>query len=99
MDIIKDHLLYFWKMTAKKMHAHPGSLIDPFPTSYFAYCVPTDADSYKLGKIDLQGPMSGKVLKKALLNPDAVFEDMVYFSFKGNYLPNSLAPATVKLTP
>jgi aminomethyltransferase len=51
-----------------------------------------------IGKIDLQGPMSGKILKKALLNPDAVFEDMSFFSFKGHYLPNSSSPATVKLT-
>ncbi len=50
-----------------------------------------------IGKIDLQGPMSGKILNKVLLNPEAVFEEMFYFSFKGNYLPSSLSPATVTL--
>jgi aminomethyltransferase len=50
-----------------------------------------------LGKIDLQGPMSGKILKKILFNPEAVFEEMSYFSFKGHYLPNASSPATVTL--
>ena len=51
-----------------------------------------------IGKIDLQGPMSGKILKKVLLHPEAVLEDMPYFSFKGHYRSNSSLPATVKLT-
>ena len=42
--------------------------------------------------------MSGKILQKVLLNPEAVFEEMSYFSFKGHYLSSSLSPATVKLT-
>ena len=51
-----------------------------------------------IGKIDLQGPMSGKILKKVLFNPEAVFEEMSYFSFIGHYQSNSSSPATVKLT-
>lgn len=42
--------------------------------------------------------MSGKILKKVLLNFEAVFEGMSYFSFKGYYLSSSSPPATVKLT-
>jgi len=51
-----------------------------------------------IGKIDLQGPMSGKVLKKVLLKPEAVLEEMSYFSFKGHYQSSSSSPATVELT-
>jgi len=51
-----------------------------------------------IGKIDLQGPMSGRILKKALINPEVVFEEMSYFSFKGYYRSNSSSPDTVKLT-
>ncbi len=36
-----------------------------------------------VGKMDLQGPASAKILKKILKNPDRVFEAMPYFSFKG----------------
>ena len=51
-----------------------------------------------IGKIDLQGPLSGRIMKKVLLKPEAVFEDMPYFSFKGHYRLNSSSPSTVKLT-
>ncbi len=39
--------------------------------------------SDKVGKIDLQGPASGRVLKKIIKNPEKVFNAMPYFSFKG----------------
>jgi aminomethyltransferase len=51
-----------------------------------------------IGKIDIQGPNSGKILQSVLFNPEAVLEGMSYFSFKGHCLPSSLSPATVKLT-
>ncbi|MFZ7125234.1 MAG: aminomethyltransferase family protein [Desulfobacterales bacterium] len=37
------------------------------------------------GKMDLQGPLSGQVLKKIVKDPDEVFKAMPYFSFKGGY--------------
>lgn len=36
------------------------------------------------GKIDLQGPTSAKILNRILKSPDEVFQEMPYFSFKGN---------------
>jgi aminomethyltransferase len=39
----------------------------------------------KIGKIDLQGPASAKVLMKVLKNPDMTLRDMLYFSFKGHF--------------
>lgn len=39
----------------------------------------------KAGKIDLQGPMSARVLMKLLKNPVTVLQDMTYFSFKGHF--------------
>ncbi|MGB3225480.1 MAG: aminomethyltransferase family protein [Desulforhopalus sp.] len=37
----------------------------------------------RVGKMDIQGPDSARVLKKILKDPQAVFDRMVYFSFKG----------------
>lgn len=39
----------------------------------------------KIGKIDLQGPLAVKVLKKVIKNPDNVLQDMIYFKFKGRF--------------
>jgi len=36
-----------------------------------------------IGKMDIQGPLSARVLTRMLRAPDEVFDDMVYFSFKG----------------
>jgi aminomethyltransferase len=41
--------------------------------------------------------MSGKILKKILLNPESVFMEMDYFSFKGHYLPYASPPAKAQL--
>jgi len=40
----------------------------------------------------------GIILTFFPLKPEAVFEDMPYFSFKGHYRLNSSSPSTVKLT-
>ncbi len=37
----------------------------------------------KLGKIDIQGPASAKILTKLLADPETVFASFPYFSFKG----------------
>lgn len=37
----------------------------------------------RLGKVDIQGPQSARILKKILQDPDTVFEGFPYFSFKG----------------
>ncbi len=39
----------------------------------------------QVGKMDIQGPLSAKVLAKILARPDEVFRDMRYFSFKGHF--------------
>jgi aminomethyltransferase len=39
--------------------------------------------SDKVGKIDLQGPASGKILKTIIKNPEKILNTMPYFSFKG----------------
>lgn len=41
----------------------------------------------RLGKIDLQGPAAGTILRRLLADPESVFEAMVYFSFKGSIDP------------
>ncbi len=49
----------------------------------------------KVGKIDLQGPMSAKVLMKVLRNPEKVLQDMTYFSFKGHFDAQAATADTV----
>ncbi len=43
----------------------------------------------KLGKIDIQGPASARILGKLLQDPQNVFAKMMYFSFKGWFGPDS----------
>jgi aminomethyltransferase len=43
----------------------------------------------KLGKIDIQGPASIKVMAKVLQAPEAVFDKLPYFSAKGHFDPAS----------
>lgn len=48
----------------------------------------------QLGKIDIQGPASIKIMQKVLKAPEAVFDALPYFSFKGHFDPaSSLAGA------
>jgi aminomethyltransferase len=43
----------------------------------------------KLGKIDIQGPASIKIMHKVLRDPDVVFDKLTYFSAKGHFDPSS----------
>jgi aminomethyltransferase len=43
----------------------------------------------QLGKIDIQGPASIKIMRKVLKTPEAVFDKLPYFSFKGHFDPAS----------
>ena len=43
----------------------------------------------RIGKLDIQGPQSAKVLGRVLRDPSAVFEKLGYFSFKGHFDPSS----------
>ena len=43
----------------------------------------------QFGKIDIQGPASIRIMQKVLKSPEAVFESMPYFSFKGHFDPAS----------
>lgn len=52
----------------------------------------------QLGKIDVQGPLAGKILGRVLADPRAAFEKLFYFSFKGFFDPASDRSGAVKLT-
>ncbi len=39
----------------------------------------------KLGKIDIQGPAAIRIMQKVLKAPEAVFDKLTYFSFKGHF--------------
>ena len=51
-----------------------------------------------LGKMDIQGPLAAKVMKKVLADADKVFEKMPYFSFKGYFDHASPLADGVRLT-
>ena len=52
--------------------------------------------SDKLGKIDLQGPASARILENLFSDPDSVLADMTYFSFKGDIFPGGSATLELK---
>jgi len=51
----------------------------------------------KVGKMDIQGPLSAKILRKILKNPEEVYENFPYFSFKGGFHASSIPKDTVIL--
>ena len=51
----------------------------------------------QLGKIDIQGPASIKIMQKVLRAPDAVFDKLTYFAFKGHFDPASAFAAGAQL--
>ena len=51
-----------------------------------------------IGKMDIQGPLSAKILAPMLREPEAVFDHMVYFSFKGFFDDTSPLANTVRLS-
>ena len=51
-----------------------------------------------IGKIDLQGPFSAKIIGMILADPEKVLKDLIYFKFKGHYDPaaNPVEPVHLK---
>ncbi|MBC8440279.1 MAG: aminomethyl transferase family protein [Deltaproteobacteria bacterium] len=53
--------------------------------------------SKKVGKMDIQGFNSARILSKVLQNPEIIFDKMPYFSFKGNFDESAPGESRVKL--
>jgi len=51
----------------------------------------------RIGKIDIQGPLAGTILKKVIQRPETVFDRMPYFSFKGHFDARSPLAEAVRL--
>lgn len=51
----------------------------------------------QLGKIDIQGPAAIRIMQKVLKTPEATFDKLPYFSFKGHFDPQSLFAADAQL--
>ncbi len=54
--------------------------------------------SGQIGKLDVQGPLSAKILKKLIKKPDQVFANTPYFSFKGYFDETSELADQVRLS-
>jgi aminomethyltransferase len=53
--------------------------------------------SDRIGKIDVQGPLSARILAKILKFPEEIFDRMPYFSFKGYFDKKSPLSETVRM--
>jgi aminomethyltransferase len=51
----------------------------------------------KVGKIDVQGPLSAKIVAGVVKSPEKVFEKLPYFSFKGDFESQSSLADQVRL--
>ncbi len=51
----------------------------------------------QVGKIDVQGPLSAKILAAVLKDPEQVFESLPYFAFKGHFQKQSPLADQVRL--
>ncbi|MBW2217403.1 MAG: aminomethyltransferase family protein, partial [Deltaproteobacteria bacterium] len=51
----------------------------------------------RLGKIDIQGPMAAKILKKVLKNPEKSLKDLPCFGFKGHFDKEASSSPNVQL--
>ncbi len=59
--------------------------------------VEIDDLSDKLGKMDIQGKNSARILSQLIKNPEKIFDKMPYFSFKGHFDKSSPLSAKVRL--
>jgi aminomethyltransferase len=50
-----------------------------------------------LGKIDIQGPAAVAIVQSLLQSPDAVFDKLTYFSYKGHFDPSSSLASQARL--
>jgi aminomethyltransferase len=53
--------------------------------------------SDRLGKMDMQGPMSARVLEKILEDPTTVLSGLGHFSFRGHFKERGLSASSVRL--
>jgi len=53
--------------------------------------------SDRVGKLDVQGPESARILAAAIRDPDSAFDSMPYFSFKGNFDPAAEGAGRVQM--
>lgn len=51
----------------------------------------------QVGKMDLQGPAAGTILTALVKEPAQLFEQMVYFSFKGSFVQSHLPTSEIQL--
>lgn len=52
----------------------------------------------RVAKMDIQGPLAGKILSTLIASPETVFEGFPYFSFKGHYDPQAPRAGAVRLS-
>ncbi len=98
--VIDDAIVYRFNKTDYMVcvNAGMGETVSSHFESYVGNdSVLIDDLSQRLGKIDVQGKNSARILAEIIEEPDAVFKNMPYFSFKGHFDENGLNSSMVRL--
>lgn len=98
--VIDDAIVYRFNKTDYMICVNAGmggAVAEHLTTHKGKFSVEIKDLSEKLGKMDIQGKNSARILAKLLENPEAVFEKMPYFSFKGHFDENSSFASQVRL--
>jgi aminomethyltransferase len=97
--VIDDAIVYqidndFYMMV---VNAGMGAVLHEHLEKYIQNSTVTVTDlSDRLGKIDIQGPLSAKILAELLQDPSSVFSKFPYFSCKGWFEPADRKPVLLK---
>jgi aminomethyltransferase len=91
-DVAADHYLVV-------VNSGMGAVISEHLRTYNGTDAAAVADlTDAVGKIDIQGPASARILARVLKDPHGVFEKLPYFSFKGHFDPGAASSREVQLT-
>lgn len=98
--VIDDAIVYRFDETDYMVCVNAGmgeAVSTHFETCREEASVIIDDLSQRLGKIDVQGKNAAKIIAQIIENPETVFTEMPYFSFKGHFDENSTQACAVRL--
>ncbi len=98
--VIDDAIVYKFNDTDYMVCVNAGmgrAIADHLNLHKEQFSVEIDDLSDKLGKMDIQGKNSARILSQLIKEPDKVFDKMPYFSFKGHFNEASSFSSKVRL--
>jgi aminomethyltransferase len=91
-EVIDDAIIYYVRSDTFLVVVNSGmggEIIGHLRTHLYGRAIRLMDLNMKLGKVDLQGPLSARCLMKLLHEPESLLEGMPYFSFKGDFHESS----------